>query len=307
MRVALVLFLVACGEEKGGVDPGDTAGSEGGDTAEDSASADSEDSEDSGADVDALAEALGGCTLTVNETLTSGDPYSTWTELYDDNGDWSTHTVRYSDAEYGDDYVATATFGAPHEIASELLSYPDHPQWEETWSYGWSEGDMVLWQYDEDNDGDYEVTGNQEFDEAHHMVYWEWDLDGDGEIDDTADFTWTPDGDGWAVECLGEDPNGPYGCTFSKDAELRDLAYTYEDSTGYSGGWAVSEYSEIGLSGTFHEEWYQDGRLLFGRDNERSFDGLGRLASDHYTYRTYDEDGVDYESIRLRAYSYDCP
>jgi hypothetical protein len=143
--------------------------------------------------------------------------------------------------------------------------------------YTWDAGRLVREEHDYGPDGVVEEVGEYEYD-GDQISAWAWDLDGDGAIDDSATFSWTPEGEGWSVVADGTDPNGWYRTEEWRDAALREVTYHYEDSTGLVVEWEVYDYATLGFSGSWASAWQQDGDVFLEESGDVTFDALGRLS-----------------------------
>ena len=168
--------------------------------------------------------------------------------------------------------------------------------------------DIFLDQRRDDDDGDYDEIGAYLYEPGtDKLIRWEWDLDGDGVLDDTADFTWTPDGDGWRVNAEGIDPNGIYRTETRRDAQLRELDYHYEDSVGFTLGWSVASYSELGFTGDFDSISRQDGEVVEEESERVTFDALGREIEVVHEKAGYANGQLIGSFSRTLTITYDCP
>jgi hypothetical protein len=155
-------------------------------------------------------------------------------------------------------------------------------------------------------DGDVDYSGTQRWD-GHKLIHWEWDVDGDGDIDDSADYTWEPEGTGWHVTSEGEDPNGWYRSDEWWDEEFRQTRYAYADSTGYEYQWEADSWSVAGIVGDVWTKAWADGDLLLDVTTNVVFDELGRWQTIVTNHQELSDGNVDFAFVGEDSYSYTCP
>lgn len=253
---------------------------------------------------DPRAAAFGGYTSIIDETNDENELLSVRTYEYDDNGDIVSVDNDIQD-EDGIDWNIVYTMGEPHETARSVLTYDQGGPDGMTTDYTWQDGRLVLEETDAASDGSVDQSGRYLYDaDTERVVRWEWDLDGDGAPDDTADFVWESDADGWRVTGDGQDAYGGYTTVEHKDNELHQWLYHYEDDSGAVLDWEMKEYSSIGLPGGFLFTTSQDGEIVSEQDDTVTFDALGRESE--RLHLVTDGNG-DVTLSRTLTARYECP
>jgi hypothetical protein len=257
--------------------------------------------------VDPLAEALGGCIATIeDDDQLSGEQVATKLREHDENGDAVRISADYVDDERFYDYVLTQRFDPPHEMVEAQVRFTrtDIEGWDSRYEY--DGGDFVWGERDLGPDGDIDQTQAYAY-EDHKRIHAEYDDDGDGTVDDAIDYVWSPDGDGWSVVGDGIDRVGPYQVVEHRDAELREVSYHYEDGTGLTIDWEVTERSVLGFTGDYASETRQDGDLLREESEKVRFDEFGREIRRAHEITEYNDGRATGRLSRVERSTWDCP
>lgn len=275
------------------------------DPAHDSGSSDTGDTS-AASDDDLVATSFGGCTEEAVETDAELGEISTRQYIYDANGDNTWIIADYYDDETFYDFEITSTYGAPHQITQEDVVYSREGAEGWTSRYTWEDGEVVHEETDYGPDGVVDDAGDY-FYEDGFWVRWEWDIDGDGTVDDVLDCTWTALDDGWQIDGVGTDPNGPYTSTWIEDADGNVLSYAYEDSTGLTAEAEGSGHSVFGEPAEYWIGYYQDGEKFYDETVQREFDGLGRTEQETRKMAEYRRGRETGSLTRTLVSTFDCP
>jgi hypothetical protein len=253
--------------------------------------------------VDPIEEALGGCTASTDDEIDQLGPWWAEERAYDDHGDVVHADVVYVDEDL-DDYSVDTSYDAVHEFAQSVFTDANGV---DTQRWTWQGGHIVHWEVDRGTDSVLDETEDRTYD-ADHIVRTEWDYDGDGDTDDFIDFAWTADGDGWLVEGTGEDPNGPYSSIETRDADLRQLTYHYEDSTGLVYDWEVFGWSQLGELTAWSMTTVAADGTTDEESHEATFDDAGRRLTEVTEFARFDPTGAPGVAyVETATTTWDCP